>query len=93
MRRWPAPRHRSRRVPPLPDRLRAVHALWPEHFRWRERAYELVDRIPAIDLLTGSPAVRDGIDRGASLEELAATWKAAEDAFAAERAPYLLYPA
>jgi len=71
--------------------LRAVRSLWPADFAWRTRAYEFVDRIPAIDLLCGSPAVREGIDRGASLSELAATWAAAEDAFRAERAAWLLY--
>ena len=71
--------------------LRAVRTLWPDDFAWRTRAYEFVDRIPAIDLLCGSPEVREGIDRGASLSELAATWAAAEDAFRAERTRWLLY--
>lgn len=71
--------------------LRAVHALWPDRFAWRTRAYEFVDRIPAIDLLCGSPAVREGIERGDSLSALAAGWAAAEDAFRAERAAWLLY--
>jgi uncharacterized protein YbbC (DUF1343 family) len=71
--------------------LRAVRTLWPDDFAWRTQAYEFVDRVPAIDLLCGSPAVREGIDGGASLSELAATWAAAEDAFRAERAAWLLY--
>jgi len=71
--------------------LRAVRTLWPDEFAWRTRAYEFVDTIPAIDLLCGSPAVREGIDRGDSLSELAATWAAAEDAFRAERAAWLIY--
>ncbi|HEU5055865.1 MAG TPA: DUF1343 domain-containing protein [Kofleriaceae bacterium] len=71
--------------------LRAVHSLWPDEFAWRTRAYEFVDTIPAIDLLAGSPALREGIDRGASLSELAATWAAEEDAFRAARAAWLLY--
>jgi uncharacterized protein YbbC (DUF1343 family) len=72
--------------------LRAVRARWPEHFAWRTRAYEFVGDIPAIDLLAGSSALRQGIEAGASLEELAATWADAEAAFRAERAPWLLYP-
>jgi uncharacterized protein YbbC (DUF1343 family) len=71
--------------------LRAVHALWPDEFAWRRRAYEFVDQIPAIDLLCGSPAVRQGIEAGASLADLAATWSAAEQAFCAEREDHLLY--
>ena len=65
--------------------------LWPDQFAWRTRAYEFVDRIPAVDLLCGSPQVREGIDRGDSLSDLAATWAAAEDAFRAERAAWLRY--
>ena len=71
--------------------LRAVRTLWPDQFAWRTRAYEFVDRIPAVDLLCGSPQVREGIDRGDSLSDLAATWAAAEDAFRAERAAWLRY--
>src|SRR5262249_11606358 len=71
--------------------LRAARALAPADFGWRRRAYEFVDRIPAIDLLCGSPAVREGIDAGAALADLAATWQAAEADFGARRAPHLIY--
>jgi uncharacterized protein YbbC (DUF1343 family) len=71
--------------------LLAVRSLWPEDFAWRTRAYEFVSDVPAIDLLTGSAAVREGIEAGADLAELAATWAEAEAAFAQERRPWLLY--
>jgi uncharacterized protein YbbC (DUF1343 family) len=71
--------------------VRAIHHRWPSAFRWREKAYEFVADIPAIDLLAGSPALRQGIERGASLAELAAAWQPAEAAFASERAAFLLY--
>jgi uncharacterized protein YbbC (DUF1343 family) len=45
----------------------------------------------AIDLLTGSDAIRTGIDRGATLAELEATWLPAQLRFAERRQPYLLY--
>jgi uncharacterized protein YbbC (DUF1343 family) len=63
----------------------------PDAFRWRHRAYEFVDAIPAIDLLAGSSALREGIDAGASLDDLAARWPRDEGAFLEERAEYLLY--
>jgi uncharacterized protein YbbC (DUF1343 family) len=72
--------------------LKACHDQAPDQFRWRERAYEFVDKIPAIDLLAGSAAVREGIAAGASLDDLAARWPRDEGAFAEERADYLLYP-
>ncbi len=71
--------------------VRAVRALDPDAFRWRTRAYEFVDDVPAFDLLAGSAALREGIDSGASLVELAATWRAAEDDFRARRGAWLLY--
>ena len=36
----------------------------PSHFRWRTERYEFVDNIPAIDLLTGSSLMREGINAG-----------------------------
>ena len=71
--------------------LRAVREVHGDAMQWRSRAYEFVDKIPAIDLLAGSARLREGIDAGASLADLVATWQDGEAAFAAERAPHLLY--
>jgi uncharacterized protein YbbC (DUF1343 family) len=71
--------------------LRAFRQMWPDAFRWRTRAYEFVDEKPAIDLLAGGPAVREGIDAGLGLDALAAAWRPAEDDFRARRGRWLLY--
>jgi uncharacterized protein YbbC (DUF1343 family) len=71
--------------------LRAAKKLLGGAFAWRTRAYEFVDKIPAIDLLAGSAEVRQMVDAGASLADLAATWSSAEAAFRAARRPWLLY--
>jgi uncharacterized protein YbbC (DUF1343 family) len=71
--------------------LKACYDQAPAAFRWREKAYEFVDTIPAIDLLAGGDAIRKGIEAGASLDELTARWPRDEGDFAAERADYLLY--
>ncbi|HEX4419985.1 MAG TPA: DUF1343 domain-containing protein [Kofleriaceae bacterium] len=71
--------------------LKACYDQAPAAFRWRERAYEFVDKIPAIDLLAGGDTVRKGIEAGASLDDLTARWPRDEGDFAAERADYLLY--
>src|SRR5690606_15115475 len=63
--------------------VRAVRHLWPAGCRWRDRAYEFVADIPAFDPLAGWSARREGIERGDSLVDLAATWLAGEDAFRA----------
>jgi len=71
--------------------LKACYDQSPASFRWRSKAYEFVDNIPAIDLLAGGDAIRTGIESGASLDDLAARWPRDEGEFAAERADYLLY--
>jgi uncharacterized protein YbbC (DUF1343 family) len=71
--------------------LKACYDQSPASFRWRAKAYEFVEAIPAIDLLTGGDAIRTGIEAGASLDELTARWPRDEGDFAAERAEYLLY--
>jgi uncharacterized protein YbbC (DUF1343 family) len=71
--------------------LRELWAVAGEAFRWRTEKYEFVSDRPAIDLLTGSDAVRKGIERGLPLEELFASWLPAERAFAERRRPHLVY--
>ncbi len=71
--------------------LLAARQLLGDRFAWRTRAYEFVDAIPAIDLLAGSADVREMIDAGAALADIAATWAPAERAFLDARAGYLLY--
>jgi len=71
--------------------LRELHDMCGEAFRWRSEPYEFVSDRLAIDLLTGNDAIRTGIDRGATLAELEATWLPAQRRFAERRQPYLLY--
>ncbi len=71
--------------------LKAAFDQSPAAFKWRAKAYEFVDKIPAIDLLTGSAAIREGIEAGKTLDELTARWPRDEGDFAEERAEFLLY--
>ncbi len=71
--------------------LLALRAEAKDTFEWRHEPYEFVTDRPAIDLLTGSPAVREGVEQGADLEEIAATWKEGEQAFEEQRKPFILY--
>ena len=72
--------------------LKAAYEQKPEPAAfWRTRAYEFVDTIPAIDLLAGSATLREGIEAGASLDDLAARWPRDEGEWRAERQGYLLY--
>lgn len=71
--------------------LHECYSLAPKPFKWRDPPYEYEhDKMP-IDILAGSPALRQQIERQVSLEEIAASWRQGEAAFEATRKPYLLY--
>ncbi|NOZ93266.1 MAG: DUF1343 domain-containing protein, partial [Acidobacteria bacterium] len=55
--------------------LDAVYRLDPGRFSWRAEAYEFVEEIPAIDLLTGDERARKAIETGTGLDELLVSWQ------------------
>jgi uncharacterized protein YbbC (DUF1343 family) len=63
-----------------------VAVLWAlaqqQGFAWRTERYEFVDTIPAIDLLTGSAAIREAIDRRAN-------WSSVQALVGTPPAPFL----
>ena len=60
-------------------------------FAWRQLPYEYEhDKMP-IDILAGSPALREQVDQGASWQEIEASWQAGIDAFMGIRGRFLLY--
>lgn len=61
--------------------LKAIHDLHPRDFAWRPEPYEFVSDVPALDLLTGSPAARQVIEDGEAPEPLLETWQAETGAF------------
>jgi uncharacterized protein YbbC (DUF1343 family) len=65
--------------------------LFPGHFRWKEPPYEYEYERPPIDVISGSPALRETIDSGRDLSILFETWEENERRFRAERRPFLLY--
>jgi uncharacterized protein YbbC (DUF1343 family) len=71
--------------------LRCVKRIAPEVFVWRQKPYEFVDKIPAIDLLSGDEKLRWGLEAGASLTELSAHWAQERAAFEAIRREAFLY--
>jgi len=71
--------------------LRECFGLAPDRFKWREPPYEYEhDKIP-IDILAGSPALRQQIESQVPLEEIVASWRAGVAEFAETRRRYLLY--
>jgi len=72
--------------------LVAVKTLWPDAFAWRTHPYEFRADVPAIDLLTGKPAVREAIDRGAAVDTVVQIACAGTEQYDAGRHAALLYP-
>jgi uncharacterized protein YbbC (DUF1343 family) len=71
--------------------IRECYASAPSQFKWREPPYEYEhDKMP-IDILAGSPLLREQIEQQIPLEEIAESWRPGETAFAEARKSYLLY--
>jgi len=71
--------------------IEAIRAADPASYSWRQPPYEYEHEKEPIDILAGSPALRQAIDTGARAEEIAASWPATHQAFLAAREACLLY--
>jgi uncharacterized protein YbbC (DUF1343 family) len=71
--------------------LSSVKRLWPDDFAWRTEEYEFRDDVPAIDLLTGHPSVREAIDAGAPFDEVVRLAREGTETYDAGRSAALLY--
>mgnify|MGYP000013442573 CR=1 FL=1 len=71
--------------------IKTMHDLYSDGFKWQMPPYEYVyDRMP-FDVIAGTTTLREQIESGASLADIAASWQAGEKDFAERRRPYLLY--
>ena len=71
--------------------LEAFRAADPDRFGWRQPPYEYEhDRLP-IDVLAGSPQLREQLERGVAAREIARSWLPAVAEFARVRERFLLY--
>lgn len=71
--------------------LVAVKRLYADQFAWRTEVYEYRDDVPAIDLLTGDPQVRQAIDAGSDFTAVAGIAEQGRQRFQAHRPAALLY--
>jgi uncharacterized protein YbbC (DUF1343 family) len=71
--------------------IAAVHELFPDDFAWRSEPYEFRDDVPAMDLLTGKPAVRLAIEAGADLATIFAAAESGTEVYDDARDAALLY--
>jgi uncharacterized protein YbbC (DUF1343 family) len=62
-----------------------------ERFAWRQPPYEYEHTKLPFDILSGSSELREQIEGGQHVGDIAASWSPALDRFRAERRPFLLY--
>jgi uncharacterized protein YbbC (DUF1343 family) len=72
--------------------VRALHRLYPEHFRWRDPPYEFEKEKMPFDILVGNKWIREGIEQGASVRTLEKRWMPALKKYKILRKEHLLYP-
>jgi uncharacterized protein YbbC (DUF1343 family) len=71
--------------------LKIIRDLHPEDFAWRSDPYEFVRDVPALDLLTGSMAAREYIEKGLDLDPLFESWRESGTDFENRLEGVLLY--
>jgi uncharacterized protein YbbC (DUF1343 family) len=70
--------------------LATIRAWWPVEFEWLGTSWE--GHPPHFDLLIGNGWVREWIDAGRQVNDVAARWDTIRAQFEEHRRPYLLYP-
>lgn len=71
--------------------LGAFRSAGPSQFAWRPPPYEYEHGKLPIDILAGSSALRDQVERGVPAREIARSWEPAVATFARVREKFLLY--
>ncbi len=68
-----------------------VRALFNESLSWKHPPYEFETHRLPLDLLTGDPGIRQGLEQGLSPEELQARWEPQLEEWLNRRERYLVY--
>jgi len=71
--------------------LRECFRSAPDRFQWRDPPYEYENDKMPIDILAGSPALRQQIENQVPLEEIVASWRPGIGEFEETRRKFLLY--
>lgn len=82
-----------RRFKPVKTGLSLIWALYnhSKEFQWRDRPYEFVSNIPAIDLLVGSDRFRKALEEGLHQSKILESLPSTPDWFGRQRIKHLLY--
>ncbi|NOT63729.1 MAG: DUF1343 domain-containing protein, partial [Acidobacteria bacterium] len=71
--------------------IKLMRDLYPQGFGWQEKPYEYAFGRVSFDVIAGTLRLREQIESGVSVADIAASWQADEKSFAETRKPYLLY--
>jgi uncharacterized protein YbbC (DUF1343 family) len=71
--------------------LRECYGSAPDKFQWRDPPYEYEKELMPIDILAGSPTLRQQVEAQMPLASIISSWGDGVREFEAVRKPYLLY--
>jgi uncharacterized protein YbbC (DUF1343 family) len=71
--------------------IKTIHDLYQNDFAWKEPPYEYEYERNPFDVIAGTLRLREQIEGGASLSDIAASWQRDQQTFAEMKKPYLLY--
>ncbi len=71
--------------------IKVAYDLYTDQFYWKEPPYEYVYDKNPFDVISGTDKLREAIERGDSVESIAAAWKAEAEEFKELRRQFLLY--
>lgn len=69
----------------------AAASMYPDHFGFLPPPYEYETEHPPIDIISGSPRLRETVESGESTGPLFEAWKEEENLFMAKREEYRIY--
>jgi uncharacterized protein YbbC (DUF1343 family) len=71
--------------------VKTAHDMHTDEFRWKQPPYEYVFDKNPFDVIAGTGALREAIERGASVDDIDRSWRPGLEAFRRLREAYLLY--
>ncbi len=71
--------------------VKTAHDMHTDEFRWKQPPYEYVFDKNPFDVIAGTSALREAIERGASVDDIDRSWRPGLEAFRRLREAYLLY--
>lgn len=71
--------------------VKTAYDMYPEHFQWRQNAYEYEFGKNPFDVVCGTDKIRNAIENGSPLDGLEASWSDEITRFSKEREAFLIY--